>query len=617
MRMMPGRYIGKAAPALVKKTRAKLEHVSIPSKGLALEAKSNQVDVKFAGILTNVYVDDDRLTVRAGFKKLSTCAGGAPVDTLVPYYGAPERLAAGTNNTLCDVFTGTVWKSGFTSNDWFWTSFSNLGDKEYTVMVNGSDGVWSWDGGTVPGGTVVTITKIEKTNPARCTVALADIASFHNGMTVIISGADATHLPANGAHRITNVNTVPNTFELVGVDLTGAPADQTTGTMRATLQGSFEKLAVTAPVGNTWLQPNNLHLVLAHQNRLFFADESNLAFYYLPLQQKDGPLAVFPLNAIFKRGGSIKAMATWTVDGGMGMDDQLVLFSTNGECAIYSGVDPATDFSLVGVYRSDPPMSKHCTFNYGGDLYVMLPTGVTPMTAMIKAGKDGLDTVDRSLVQIFLKHSIAHRDEVGWQLFLNPSSGRLFANMPSGGGIYDQMIRHMPKAVWSEFEDVPARFWAWIEPYVYFGDNKGNIYQMHPTYRSDVNPDGTTKAIKVDVMMAWNQFKTPAIKHFKMVLPYIVTDGFPRPKIDIMVNYNITEAGNEPEISTPGSDLATWDLAEWDKALWVGGNRNYANWTGVGRSGRVGAVRLTAKVENCSFAIAGFDVLYEEGSVFG
>jgi hypothetical protein len=431
-------------------------------------------------------------------------------------------------------------------------------------------------------------------------------------MTVIISGADTTHAAANGPHRITSVNNPPNTFSLVGVDLTGAPGDQTTGTMRATTQGSFEKMAITAPVGNTWLNANDFHIVVAHMNRLFFADESNLAVYYLPLQQKDGVLEVLPLNAIFKRGGTIKAVATWTVDGGMGLDDQLVIFTTNGECAIYSGVDPDTDIGLVGVYRFDPPMSKHSVINYGGELYVMIPTGVTPMTSMIKAGKEGLEAVDRSVVQEFLQHSISHRDNSGWELFLNPSSGRLFCNLPMGGGRYHQMIRHMPKAVWSKFQDIPSRCWGWINPYVYFGDDVGNIYQMHPQYQSD---DG--KAIRVDVMLAWSQFKTSALKHFKMVLPHIVSDGNPRPYVDVKVDYDLTDVTNWPEISDVVVGGAAWDVAEWDKADWVGGNKNYGNWTGVGSLGRVGAVRLSAQIANCTFAVTGFDILYEEGSVFG
>jgi hypothetical protein len=612
MRGTATRYAAVLQPAIIKKVRADTVHLSPPSNGLSFLARTNTADAQFAGVLTNFYVDDDRITSRSGFRKIATMPGGKPIEHLIPYYGQPERLAAATNHTLCDAETGAVWASGFTSDDWSWTSFSNLGDQEYTVMCNGADGVWGWDGGTAAGGAAVAISRIEKVNPARCTVAAADIAQFHEGQTVIISGADATHAAANGPHRIVNVNATPNTFELAMVDLSGAPADQTTGAMAAGLQGSFEKLAVSPPDGNTWLQVDSLHIVLAHMNRLWFADESNLAVWYLPLQQKDGPLEVIPLNSIFKRGGTIKAIATWTVDGGTGLDDSIVIFTTNGESAIYSGVDPDTDLGLVGVYRSDPPMSKHSLINYGGELYVMLPTGVTPMTSMIKAGKEGLESVDRSVVQEFLQHSVAHREQTGWMLFLNPSSGRLFCNLPTGAGRYNQMIRHMPKAVWSKFEDIPAKCWGWIEPYVYFGDDEGNIYEMHPIHRND---DG--RPIRVDVQMAWNQYKTPALKQFKMLLPYIVTDGNPKPYVDVKVDYDSTPVANQPEISESAETAASWDTATWDTSDWQAGTRNWANWTGVGALGRVGAVRLSAQVSNCTFAVTGFDVLFEEGSVFG
>jgi hypothetical protein len=55
----------------------------------------------------------------------------------------------------------------------------------------------------------------------------------------------------------------------------------------------------------------------------------------------------------------------------------------------------------------------------------------------------------------------------------------------------------------------------------------------------------------------------------------------------------------------------------WDTTSWAGQTRHWANWTGVAGIGRVGAVRFTAQVSNCSLAVLGFDILYEEGSVFG
>jgi hypothetical protein len=506
--------------------RSKTAHVSPPVEGLSAKALTTVKDAKVAGVLTNFYVDEDRIYARAGYVKVATMTGNSSVAHLIAYYGSPERLAAATNNTLCDAETGTVWKDGFTSNDWHWTAFSNLGESDYTVMVNGADGVWSWDGGV--------------------------------------------------------------------------------------LAGSFVKETVTAPTGNTWLDTDNFHIVVAHMNRLFFADQANLCLWYLPLQQKSGEVAPIPLNSIFRRGGTIKAIATWTVDGGMGLDDQLVIFTTNGECAIYSGIDPDTDLGLVGVYRFDAPMSKHSVINYGGELYVLIQSGVTPMTAMIKAGKESLDTVDQSVLPFFLPRSIAFRQNPGWELFLNPSSGRLFANIPLGGGRYEQMIRNMPSGFWSKFEDVPARCWAWASAYVYFGDDRGNVYRMHPQYRTD---DGAP--IRVDVQMAWSQFKVPNIKHFKMLLTYIVSDGDPRPFVDVKTDYDQSPALNQPEISEVSASGATWDTATWDVDAWVGGEKTWVNWTGVGGLGRVGAIRVSAQVSNCSFAITGWNVLFEEGGLFG
>ena len=142
MRGTATRYAAVLQPAIIKKVRADTVHLSPPSNGLSYLARTNTADAQFAGVLTNFYVDDDRITSRSGFRKIATCDGGKPVEHLIPYYGQPERLAAATNHTLCDAETGDVWASGFTSDDWSWTSFSNLGDQEYTVMCNGADGVW-------------------------------------------------------------------------------------------------------------------------------------------------------------------------------------------------------------------------------------------------------------------------------------------------------------------------------------------------------------------------------------------------------------------------------------------------------------------------------------------
>jgi len=352
---------------------------------------------------------------------------------------------------------------------------------------------------------------------------------------------------------------------------------------------------------------------LSHMDRLWFADSSNLSVYYLPLMQKSGEVRVLPLNVLFKRGGSIRAMYTWTVDGGAGMDDQLVVFSTNGECVIYSGTDPDTlgAWQLVGVFRFDSPMGKHCVVQYGGELYVLISTGLVPMSTLLRAETDHLGQTDRNVISMFMRDSVAYRGDLGWQTFLNPSSGRLFCNIPLGASNrYKQLIRHMPKGYWSTFDNIPARCWGWTDPYVYFGDDSGNIYEMHPQYYND---DG--KAIRADVQMAWNNFKTQAKKHFLVIQTYVTSDGTPHPLIDMKVDYDFSPAINEPDL-TSASSGAIWDLATWDVDYWAGGERGITIWNGIAPLGHVGAIRVTADISNCSFSLTGWDVVYEEG-VFG
>ena len=62
---------------------------------------------------------------------------------------------------------------------------------------------------------------------------------------------------------------------------------------------------------------------------------------------------IFPLGQIFKMGGFLVQMATWTIDNVSGMDDYAAFITSEGEVAIYQGYDPTqqSTWSLVGVFR--------------------------------------------------------------------------------------------------------------------------------------------------------------------------------------------------------------------------------------------------------------------------
>lgn len=619
MRMMPTRTLAPE-PLKAKKRVAELRHLSAPLKGLSLSSKLTVGDPLTAPILDNWVIEENQISARAGTRLNTTFASPTPVWCLIPYYSNINKLAAAINNEIRLLDT-TLVKGGFTSNDWHWTSFSNLSANEYTMLVNGADGVWSWDGGNVSTApAAVSVSKITKGNPATCTVDAGDIGKFHNGDVVMIAGASGTGMiNANGPKLIMNVGSPVNTFALVATDTSAAAADQTTGTMTATPPGTgIVKEAVTAPSYAPHIVPAQFDIVVSHMNRLWFADKSNLSVYYLPIQQKAGEVVELPLNAVFRRGGTIRAMYTWTIDGGAGLDDMLAIFSSNGEVVMYRGVDPDTDFSMVGIFRFDSPMSKHCVVNYGGELYVLVSTGLVPMSTLLKSETEQLGQSDKNIFSLFFSTSQPFRTNPGWGVMLNPSSGRMICNMPMGSAnSYKQAVRFMPNPVWATWSGLPSRCWAWVDARVFIGSDDGKVYELNPSYLSD--SDGTVggfNPIRVDVQPAWHAYGSAGIKQFKMVLPYVISDGNPRPYLDFRVDYDESPPVNQPD--TTISDVgAAWDLATWDVDYWAGKAKVWNNWQGVAAIGRVGAPRLVAHILNCKFSIAGFDVLYETGGVFG
>ena len=87
----------------------------------------------------------------------------------------------------------------------------------------------------------------------------------------------------------------------------------------------------------TGATPSTLITVTPHQSRLWFAQKDTLDAWYLPTVSVAGAAVKFPLGAVFSLGGSLLAIATWTRDGGQGMDDVLAFITDKGQVAIYSG----------------------------------------------------------------------------------------------------------------------------------------------------------------------------------------------------------------------------------------------------------------------------------------
>ena len=259
MRMMPTNQLDDQEPARHPDPQQAQVHQPCRAYERAVEGSFPSRPVERSRSAAGV--DPDQFHRRAGSHHVASrlfpdgrdCRLARPISTLIPYYGANPKFVAAAGDGLYNASGTRIGTHSYGSDVWQWTSFANLSQVKFTVMVNGIDGIISWDG------TTTTLPVMD-----------ARIRAGHPDDFTGFSEVD------------------PNGFHISRTGCHGAAARFR---CQETRQGA-----------------------VAHQNRLWFANSTDLAVYYLPIQTMTGTMNVLPLNAYFKRGGTIRAITTWTLD---------------------------------------------------------------------------------------------------------------------------------------------------------------------------------------------------------------------------------------------------------------------------------------------------------------
>ena len=189
----------------------------------------------------------------------------------------------------------------------------------------------------------------------------------------------------------------------------------------------------SSPYAITGVTTSSLSQVLAHKVRVWFIQQGTMNLWYLPVDSIAGAASVFPVGGLFKKGGSLAAMGTWSLDAGAGPDDFFVVCTTMGELAVYQGTDPSsiTTWALVGVYDCPPPLGNKPFCDFGGDLLYLSQNGIIPLGKLVQSV-----SIDHSLnisFQIdgaFLQASQEYGPNPDWDILVHKPASALIVNVP-------------------------------------------------------------------------------------------------------------------------------------------------------------------------------------------
>jgi hypothetical protein len=367
---------------------------------------------------------------------------------------------------------------------------------------------------------------------------------------------------------------------------------------------TFASTVITGSAGVITLDPRTLVDVMDHKGRLFFVQEDSLRCWFLEPFAIQGAANLLDLGPIFDKGGSILCQATWTLDGGSGADDLAVWVTTQGQVAVYQGLDPsdANNWALVGVYDIGLPLSRRSLIKYGSDLVVLTTDGVVPLSQALKLDRaqENLVALTQKIQNAFQQSTTRYRGNFGWEGTLYPKGTLAIFNVPTASLTRsEQYVQNVQTGAWCRFTGINAFCWAVANDQMYFG--AADSVCLWDTGYAD-NETG----IVGDIKTAFNYFGSRgSLKKFEMLQPVLRIGSQLAPAVEIVTDFKEKVPTAVPTtISTTGG---RWDTGLWDVARWSETVETRDSWTSVTGIGYCGAVRMRVAPEPTLYIDLGVD----------
>ena len=424
--------------------------------------------------------------------------------------------------------------------------------------------------------------------------------AIYDVTTAGVVGAAVVSGLTNAKWEYINVTTSGGSF-LYAVNGTNAPL-----LYNGTTWTSITAVSTPAITGVTTTDLSNVTL---WKNRVWFVQKNTLKSWYLPTSAVGGAANTIDLSSVATRGGTLVAMATWTIDAGYGVDDNLVFVTSNGEVIVYSGTDPsdASTFALIGVWQLGNPIGKRCLLKFGGDLLVLTLDGLIPLASALQSSRlDPRVALSDKIQGAFSTAATSYKNTFGWQIVFDPENNALWVNVPVSVGSQQQYVMNTITRAWCNFTGWNANCWEIYDQKPYFGGD-GVVAKAWDSGFAD-----NSTAINARALQAFNYFDARGVeKYFTRARPTILTNGSPSVFVGINTDYDLSDS--TAALSFSPTSTAVWGTSLWGTGLWGNSLVVTNNWQGVTGIGYTGAVQLKSASSGLEIEWASTDVVYQNG----
>lgn len=353
--------------------------------------------------------------------------------------------------------------------------------------------------------------------------------------------------------------------------------------------------------------------VAAHKSRIWMVRTGSTAGAYLPLDSFQGAATEFEFGSFFTRGGILQAIGTMSHDASDGPDEYLVAVSSRGQCVIFAGTDPGSNYLHQGTFVIGEPIGRRCLLDVGGDLAVITVDGIESVAEAFAKSRSARVRLTSNIKRGVNDATRLYKANFGWELTEYAQGTRAILNVPvAANTTQHQYVMNTQTGAWAWFTGQNANCWAIYQEDLYFGGNDGVVYL------GDSATGDATSSVDCDMKLAFNYFGMRGVqKRFLMCQPLVSTDGSFLPTIAI--NTDFRDDATLTAAVTTADDRAKWDVALWDVDVWPDETLFIADKIAISGVGQCASVRMRLNIQASEgldpsqTQINGFHVTFETG----
>ena len=369
------------------------------------------------------------------------------------------------------------------------------------------------------------------------------------------------------------------------------------------------------------IDPTNFDFVMVWKNRVWFVEQDSANGWYLDVATLYGTVTQFNFGSQFRQGGSLRAIYNWSLDGGVGLDDMLVVVSGAGDVVVYQGTDPddASKFSLIGSwFIGGVPLGNRFGTEFGGEVYILSVYGLLPISQLLNGSStNDPNTYLTAKISPFVRRVMAERrEELGWQVVVHTEDAQIHIETPQdllNGNV--AFVQYFGNQAWSMIRGLDKYHTVSWRGQTYWTSGVTNSLQIKEGYRDNVwlepEVDGVAAPVDWSVLTSFQDLGTgPSNKRVQYIRPNFLADSIPAYSVIARYNYDINEISTVPSgsLQEPGR----WDIGRWDDAIWGGSAAVIDSARGSFGIGRHVAVAMRGRSAANTILVA-FDLLVDQG----